>query len=144
MIIGLTISLAIWVISLGVSCWWNLLLRRLVYPFSLPRPNLLVYVRVDYWSISITPLPLWRPFLHTKLSSFSPDKVVMKDCLWYWFHEFVYEERFDPYEVPSSKVRKKRIYTNSTLSAISREERKEIFGEDEVLQLFLNMCDYIL
>lgn len=54
-----------------------------------------------------------------------------------WFHDIKYEERFGTREVPSIKMRKMLIDTYDIVSVVIRGEKKEIFGEDEVLLLFL-------
>lgn len=67
----------------------------------------------------------------------------MKDNLCSLFQGVGYEKGFGPSEVPSFEHRKKRIFTYSIVSAKGFAERREIFGEDEVMCSF-DMCDCFL
>lgn len=61
----------------------------------------------------------------------------MEENMHSWFHDIKYEERFGTREVSSIKMRKMLIDTYDIVSVVNRGEKKEIFGEDEVLLLFL-------
>lgn len=51
------------------------------------------------------------PSYYTKLGPLSLDEAVMKDEMYSWFHALGYEDEFGIGEVPSTKVRKRRIDT---------------------------------
>lgn len=72
----------------------------------------------------------------TKLELISLGDATTKEDLHSWFHGVDYEEGFGPYEMPHTEVNKILIYNYAIVSAINREERKGIFGEDGALEFF--------
>lgn len=50
---------------------------------------------------------------------FSSDEATMKEDMHSWFKGLVYEEWFDPSEVPSTEVRKMHIETYAIVHAVN-------------------------
>lgn len=86
---------------------------------------------MKYWSSS----HFCREILSycTKPHFLSPDEAIMKGAMRSWFKGLGYEYGFGPGEMSSSKVRNRLTDAYAIVSMVNREERKEIFGEDEVL-----------
>lgn len=53
-----------------------------------------------------------------------------------WFQGLGYEDRFGPYDVPPTEVRKKRIDIHVILSALNLDERKKISCQSRVFMFF--------
>lgn len=60
----------------------------------------------------------------------------MKEEMKLWFQWICYENGFGPGEVSFAEVRKRLINTHVILSAVSHEEMRKIFGENEAFMLF--------
>lgn len=82
------------------------------------------------------------PFYRTKLGPLSHRKEMIKEGIFSWFDSLGYVEEFGPNEVPASEMRKRRMDTSTCVSAVIQDERKEILGDDKVLEYFLYMGLY--
>ena len=70
-----------------------------------------------------------------KPGSFSLDEVIMNQEIQF-FQGLGYEDWFGPCEVLPTEVKKIHIDIHAILSAVSQEERRNIFGEIAVFVLF--------
>lgn len=61
----------------------------------------------------------------------------MREEIHFWFRGFDNEEGFCLGEVPTTKVRKRRIDINVISSVVNLKGRREVFSESVVLMIFL-------